>query len=360
MEIYPPEYLLVGGSFREEIFLNKFKEDNPHPEGIKLNGSIYSMKLLSNSLIILGTSKGTISLFNTLTNKIQTSTQTYGGKILNIEELPGELIGIASGESHKIEIFKMRTLVRVGKLELDSPAHVVMLLMDGRLVTGTAGGRVSIWDLGSWRIVKEVEVGEGSVSQVVQLGDGRLAISKRDRSISIYDYLKEESISIPEPNIDAEVGVDSRNNACNLCELQPGILAWATKVYGTITIWNLEKAELVKSIQKERWRITKIKRFGEDKFITGSYKSVRIFQMEDYTELKVFKCPGAAWDFCLYGGEGWKLPIFEEEFKLVGGIVPNLPIQEDKSKETLMQVNYYIYIYILSLQDLLEAFLLHI
>ena len=68
------------------------------------------------------------------------------------------------------------------------------------------------------------------------------------------------------------------------------------------------------------------------------------------------------WGFGVLGfwGEGWKLPIFEEEFKLVGGIVPNLPIQEDKSKETLMQVNYYIYIYILSLQDLLEAFLLHI
>ena len=345
-EIFPPEYLLLGG-LSCDAFLRSF-ETGKEISRTKLEGNVYKMEVLSNSLVAIGTKTGQLYIWDTESQKVRKKTQTYGGKIFDIVEVGSGLLAVATGESERIEIFNISKLQRIGQLVHGSATLCMCLLRDGRLVCGTADKQLKIWNMNSWKLSEEHTL-EGSVSQIIQLYDGRLAISTRDKNIVLFSLNGGNIQLIPDANIDSEIGIDSNNKANNMCELSPGILAWATKDYGTVKIWDIKEEKLIHSFQKENWRITKIKKYGEDKFLTASYRNIRVFELSDYTEERVFKCPAQAWDFCLYGGQGWKPPVFEEDFKF-GVIKPNEPIEEPKNlKDEDVITNYthtYIYIYI--------------
>ena len=291
---------MIYGGFKEDIIVRDF-ETKQIVLREKLDGRIYCITDLKNGQAALGLSKGCILIWDLSERKTCMTIQTKGDRVLCIALLEGKKqIAAATGKSKKVEIYDIETWKEVGTLEHAGGVTSIVVLANGNLVSGSEDRTVAVWNPTNWNKIKDKSV-EGKVGQLLVLSDGQIAIAVRGKgAICIWNSESGSSQNLPSPGIDAEIGTDTANKATSMCELRPGILAWALRTYGQITIWDIQANQKVTSITTQNKRITKIVVLGKDKMITCSYYHVVIYDMATYKEIHRLDALDDAWDLLPY------------------------------------------------------------
>ena len=259
---------------------------------------MYFISKLKNGYILIGLGSGKLHYFNPKTESIAQTTECRDGSIYDFAELPDDLLAIACGKSEQVEIHNMLQLKLVKELPHSGPTIAAHYWEANKLlVTASIGQNLKLilWDISKWKIVKEYTM-SSPVVQIIELKDGRLVLSTEGALQVLTKDKTLDKLSNASP--DAELNAYDRCK--NLCELQPGVLAYGQK-NGTMITYDIKKESKISSFNASRRKITNIKLIGKEQFIQTSYAGLKVFDSKDFEELKIIDIKDQAWDVACYG-----------------------------------------------------------
>ena len=315
------------GSSNNNIYLHKYSSPSSSEKHIELPGNPFKCVQLTSKQIAISEQKGTINFYDPKTKTIDKIFTTQGGIVFDMTELPGNILAVASGSSKKIELVNMKTQKLKGEVVHMHPTTSVDLVQKGKYVVGgDEGGYVILWDANTYQKEKELKVenDQNGIAQVIELTDGRIAISSDNYSkITLWNY-RSDQIDEIDADIDANIKTINSDKINSMCEILPYHLIWGTNSHGTLRIYDYKTNSDVRKIQAPQdSRVGSIKLCGSSHFIVGSYWGVYIYDLNDWSEVLNFKCDNRAWECITYGNNtldyqwpkalhGPKLPDEEE------------------------------------------------
>ena len=264
---------------------------------------MYFISKLENGYIIIGLGSGNLHYFNPERECVDLSINCREASLYDFAELPGGMIALACGKSEQVEIHEMKGEVKLVKVLSHSGPTIAACYwkLSKCLVTGSNGQTVKIvlWDINTWKISKEY-VMEQPVVQIIELRDGRLGITTEGGGLYL---LGKEKTMKKLQNASPDAELNAYDKCKNLCEILPNILAYGQK-NGTIYIYDIKTETKLTSFNSTLRKITNIKLIGEQFIVTG-YKGIKVYDVDDYEELKFIDIKDQAWDVCSYGkGKG--------------------------------------------------------
>ena len=269
-----------------------------------MDGYIYSMLMIRDNTVIVGLSNGNLIIVKIKEGGDIEKVEIKGeGSVFEMCSI-GENIGVASGESCKVDIYDINTIHKTISLEHPNITTSISVIGTEHLVTGCEDGYARIWNLRTFNLSEKREIAGGTgIVQVVGLSDERIAISAYELPhIWIWNWKGDGGVKcIKNAGIDAQLGSRTKNKAASISEIRPGLLAFGVKDnYGMIRVWNLGKDKEEGAFKANQRRIAVIRKYGKDKFMAGTYGNIVVFDLSNWATLQVIDTQGQAWDFaCL-------------------------------------------------------------
>ena len=269
-----------------------------------MKGNTYSIINLSNGHIAIALSTGRIHIWDTNNHKIWKTTETIKeGRVFEIIEISKNRLAAATGKSGVIEIYELESLDRITELKHNEATTTVSNLSKDKLVSGGEDKMVVVWDANTWKMLKWKQL-DHSITQVLGLSDGRVAISRYlQTAIQIWDVERDSLVTLT-TNIDAQIGTGTANKASNMCEIMDGVLAFGYRVeYGKLQIWDLKDMKEIDDThhQMSTRRITTIKKYSDEYFLVGTYGSVVAAKVDTREIVNTIESKTQAWNFACYG-----------------------------------------------------------
>ncbi|MEM9131284.1 MAG: serine/threonine-protein kinase [Actinomycetota bacterium] len=193
IDVLPDGRVLSGGGFDLHIW----DHNDPAGEDTEIYqltelfpdaGASTAVELLSDGRIAIGTSTGTVHLWNPASPTAAAPVYEAHGPLVNsITELSdGSIVSSAVNDAHLWSPATIAETTAVWTSPIGRPA-TVQALPDDRILIGTRSGPIVIWSPAEPDLIAAVTLHGERVTSLAPLDDGRIASASTDGSVRVWD-----------------------------------------------------------------------------------------------------------------------------------------------------------------------------
>ncbi|WP_422359776.1 WD40 repeat domain-containing protein [Reichenbachiella sp.] len=208
----------------------------------KVPASVYSIRLVpERHLLIVAQNYEGIHLIDVLSNKELGSLQFTQSAIFDMQ-VAGDMLIVGTGDG-KLVIIDLPKLKVLKEVEVcDQNLREILITNDNHCLVGSSDGFIRKYDLPNFKLKKEVHAHENSVFALLEK-DQVVISGSRDARLKFWD--------LNELNLDESI--NAHMYAINdIVERQDGAYLASASMDKTIKIWDYQQRKLIKVIDKAR------------------------------------------------------------------------------------------------------------